>query len=100
MVLVTNPLTSTWVYAVKMQIADPRLRIFTLDGKQVKQQVNPVFNWKLEVSQIAFEVSYQLKTKTTSIPSCIHLKNVKSTTVTTAHQCLENLRNFTLLKKL
>ncbi|PVD26177.1 hypothetical protein C0Q70_13846 [Pomacea canaliculata] len=69
MVLVTNPLTSTWVYAVKMQIADPRLRIFTLDGKQVKQQVNPVFNWKLEVSQIAFELVFEAEMPPLSVKS-------------------------------
>ena len=54
--MVTNPLTTDWVYVVKVRILDPNMRVTSSDGRLVRQQINPIWNKDLAVEEFLFEV--------------------------------------------
>ena len=54
--MVTNPLTTDWVYVVKLRVLDPNMRVTNHDGELVRQQVNPVWNKDLAVAEFVMEV--------------------------------------------
>ena len=54
--MVTNPLTTDWVYVVKVRVLDPNMRVTNHDGELVRQQVNPVWNKDLAVAEFVMEV--------------------------------------------
>ena len=54
--MVTNPLTTDWVYVVKVRVVEPNVRVTTGDGTLVRQQINPVWNKEMTMLEYALEV--------------------------------------------
>ena len=55
--VVTNPNTVFWVYVVRVIVVDPNIRIMTVDGQLVRQQINPVWTDDLILSDFSYEVN-------------------------------------------
>lgn len=58
--MVTNPLTTNWVYVVKVRVLDPNLRVTDQDKNLVRQQINPVWDKDFALSEHLLEVSIGL----------------------------------------
>lgn len=69
MIVVSNPLTIGWVYAVKIHISDPNVQVMTTQGVPVPQQINPVFSKDLVMSDSVFELVFEADMPPLSVKS-------------------------------
>lgn len=59
MVVVANPLMTRWVYAVRVRLSDPNVRVTTQQGVPVPQQINPMFSRELVLSDSYYDLVFE-----------------------------------------
>ncbi|KAK7505480.1 hypothetical protein BaRGS_00003225 [Batillaria attramentaria] len=69
MIVVANPLTTRWVYAVKVHISDPNVRVTNHLGEPVPQQISPVLSRNLVMSDSYFELVFEADMPALSVRS-------------------------------
>ncbi|XP_076463704.1 alpha-mannosidase 2-like [Babylonia areolata] len=66
-VVVTNPLTSDWLYVVKVRVLDPNIRVTSDDGSPVRQQINPVWDSGRSLSENVLEIVFEAEVSALSM---------------------------------
>ncbi|KAL8619582.1 hypothetical protein ACOMHN_019638 [Nucella lapillus] len=100
-VMVTNPLTTDWVYVVRVRVLDPNMRVRSADGSPVRQQINPVWDSERTLSHTILEIVFEAEVSALSVRT-YKLDVVQASTLGYSSITLYNMdpRLFTLGTKL